>query len=333
MRMIIPQFLKQGDRVFVCCPSYRMDYSDLQKGLRILQDRGLEVEVSPLVKETYLEQYCAAASERRKELIWAFKEPSIKAIIAARGGYGAVQLLDSELIEAMRSNPKWLVGYSDITLLHFALLKAGVCSLHAPMLSSFVREESERDMESERRTFDTLFGFSSLLEWTSQGGFSTQGVRSPKDSIELTGTLIGGNMASFTPLLGSSFDPFQKDGSYILFIEEIEETARNIDRMMHSIAMHLPKSSIKAIVCGEFTLCGDEFGLGSIEKLLHDHTLPSLGWDDIPVICSLPCGHGKKNLPLVQGAEYRLRSESSTLKSSLSLLEDSFRNSTGPFRG
>ena len=58
-----------------------------------------------------------------------------------------------------------------------------------------------------------------------------------------------------------------------------------------------------------------------------------LGWDDIPVICSLPCGHGKKNLPLVQGAEYRLRFDSSTLKASLSLLEDSFRNSTGPFRG
>ena len=237
-----------------------------------------------------------------------------------------MQLLDEELVGAMKANPKWLVGYSDITLLHFALLKAGVCSLHAPMLSSFAHEDCERDAESERRTFETLFGVSSPLEWKPQREFC------PQESFEVKGTLIGGNMASFTPLLGSAFDPFES-GSYILFIEEIEETARNIDRMMHSIAMHIPKQSIRAIVCGEFTLCGDEFGLGSIERLLRSYTLPSLGWDDVPLLCSLPCGHDRVNLPLVQGAEYSLSFDSSTLSASLCLREDSFRNSTDPSRG
>ena len=154
-----------------------------------------------------------------------------------------------------------------------------------------------------------------------------------RDSFEVRGTLIGGNMASFTPLLGSAYDPFERGGSYILFIEEVEETARNIDRMMHSIAMHIPKQSIRAIVCGEFTLCGDEFGLGSIERLLCSYTLPSLGWDDVPLLCSLPCGHDRVNIPLVQGAEYRLSFDASTLSASLCLREDSFRNSTDPSRG
>ena len=325
--MTVPQFLHRGDRVFVCCPSYRMDYPALLRGVKTLQDWGLEVEVSPLATESFLQQYCADVSVRRQELLWAFREPSIKAIFAARGGYGAVQLLDAELVGAMKANPKWLVGYSDITLLHFALLKAGVCSLHAPMLSSFAREESERDKESELRTFETLFGLNSPLEWSPLPDCCS------RDSFEVRGTLIGGNMASFTPLLGSAYDPFERGGSYILFIEEVEETARNIDRMMHSIAMHIPKQSIRAIVCGEFTDCGDEFGLGSIEKLLRSFTLPTLGWDDVPLVCSLPCGHDKANLPLVQGAEYRLSFDSSTYKASLCLREDSFRNSTDPSRG
>lgn len=325
--MTVPQFLHRGDRVFVCCPSYRMDYPALLRGVKTLQDWGLEVEVSPLATESFLQQYCAGVSVRRQELLWAFREPSIKAIIAARGGYGAVQLLDAELVGAMKANPKWLVGYSDITLLHFALLKAGVCSLHAPMLSSFAHEDCERDAESERRTFETLFGVSSPTEWSLKPELS------PKESLEVRGTLIGGNMASLTPLLGSAFDPFDSSGSYILFIEEVEETARNIDRMMHSIAMHIPKQSIRAIVCGEFTLCGDEFGLGSIERLLCSYTLPSLGWDDVPLLCFLPCGHDRVNLPLVQGAEYRLSFDSSTLSASLCLREDSFRNSTDPSRG
>ena len=208
-KMAIPPFLEKGDRVAMVSPSSAVDPDYIAKTSDSLWDWGYEPVVGPNVGKTDAEKYAGTPQERADDLIWAYTDPSIKAILCNRGGYGAIHLTDLVPEEVFTASPKWLIGFSDITTLHGMSVSAGVMSIHGTMPSLIATESQDQlSIELLRRL---LSGEIPSYTW-SGGDFLKEG--------EAEGTLVGGNICTFVPLLGCSKD-FTKKDDIILFIEDV----------------------------------------------------------------------------------------------------------------
>ena len=297
--MIIPSLLEPGDCIAIVSPSYHLDDEQFDAAITAVERMGFRAIPSPHSRDRFLDRYSAAPELRADDLKWAFNDPGIKGVLASRGGYGTIQILDLLGPELLSSHPKWMIGYSDITSLHALSLCAGVQSLHAAMGSFIAKDGADSESIDLLRSF--LCGGPQKYSWT-------QAI--PGIDGRAEGVLVGGNLATLAPLAGSAYDPF-RFRDIILFIEEVEESAHNIDRMLRALALHGALDRVRGVVCGAFTDCGDEFSCGSVEALLSRtcfcpgnalSVLPKA----IPVAYSFPAGHGGRNVPLVEGCSYVL---------------------------
>ncbi len=288
--MIRPDYISKGDGIAVVSPSYHLDDGEFAASLEAVRSMGFVPLPAPGAEDIHEGLYAGTPESRARQLEWAFSNPDAAAVMASRGGYGAIQLLGSLPAHMFEDNPKWMLGYSDITCLHSASVACGVMSLHSLMGSSLA---AASDAESVRLTCGLLCGTVPEYQWTSE-------LECRSGAAE--GVLLGGNLATLTPLVGTAYDMFSGFGDIVLFIEDIGEPARNIDRMMNSLALHGVMKRVRGIVLGEFTDCADEFGFGSVERMLLSVTA-GLG---VPLACSFPAGHGSRNYPLVEGSRVRL---------------------------
>ncbi len=280
-----PDYLKAGDKVALISPSYHTPFENVQKTAEILRGWGLEPVIGQNVDKLYCDNYAGTIEERISDIIWAFSQPDIKAIICNRGGYGTIQLIDLLTPYDFSTTPKWIVGFSDISTFHGLLTRSGVMSIHGTM-SSFIAQGGQ-DISS------------TLLRDLLMGQVPQYEVPAHKENIlgKASGILVGGNLCTFTPNIHTKADAtLGKD--LILFIEEIEESMHNIDRQLNILALNGVLSRCKGIILGEFTDCGDEFSYESIEQMLHEY----LKGYNIPVLCGFPAGHGEVNMPLIMGA-------------------------------
>ena len=280
-----PQYLKAGDKIALISPSYFTPMENVEKTADVLRNWGFEPVVGPNVGKVVDGRYAGTIAERVSDLRWALNDPEIKAIICNRGGYGTIQLIDQLSLKELAANPKWLVGFSDISTLHGLLTRAGVMSIHGTM-SSFLAKGGE-DMTSILMR-DLLLGRVPRYEL-------------PAHEQNITGrahgVLVGGNICTFVPNLNTQADA-TAGRDLILFIEEVEESMHNIDRQFNILRMNGVLSRCKGIILGEFTECGSEFTYGSVEAMLRSY----LKDYNIPLLCGFPGGHGDINLPLVMGA-------------------------------
>ena len=286
-----PAFLKKGDKVALISPSYTTPDSNIQKTADVIKDWGFTPVIGKNVDKLDAGKYAGTAEERADDFIAALKDTSIKAILANRGGYGTIQLVDLIDPKLVKKNPKWLIGYSDITTLHAMQTKAGVMSIHGTMSSSIAKTAGKDDN-------------STLLRDLLKGEVPTYKVPKHKynQKGKAEGILVGGNMTTFVPLIGTSdIDIFQNDG-IILFMEEIGENLRNIDRMFHSIELHGVMENVRGVILGEFVDSGTDLDYESTEAMLSSY----LKKYDIPVMCGFPAGHDDVNLPLVMGAKVKM---------------------------
>ncbi|HIR83364.1 MAG TPA: LD-carboxypeptidase [Candidatus Cryptobacteroides pullicola] len=291
--MIRPDFISRGDAVAVIAPSYHLSGEELSRAMEAVRSAGFRPVPSPNLERAFAGKYAGTPGERAEDLVWAYSNPEIGAVMPARGGYGTIQLLGILPADLFLRNPRWLLGYSDITTLHAAGVCSGVMGIHGIMGSSLA--SPERDALSEELTFALLCGKIPEYTW-NPGGAGRYG--------SACGMLVGGNLATFTPLAGTPYDFLGCAGEdLVLFVEEVEESARNIDRMFNALRLHGALDRVRGIVLGDFTECGDEFGYGSTERMLLSFTLSGL---DIPVACGFPAGHAGRNWPLVEGARVRL---------------------------
>jgi len=294
-----PDYLSAGDKVALISPSYFTPMENVEKTAAVLRSWGLEPVIGPNVGKKVDGQYAGTVSDRISDIQWALRDPSIKAIICNRGGYGTIQLIDYLTLEELKASPKWLVGFSDISTLHGLFSRAGVMSVHGTM-SSFLAKGGTDETSTLMR--DLLMGKVPRYELPSH-----------KDNIvgRASGVLVGGNLCTFVPNLGSQADA-TKGKDLILFVEEVEESMHNIDRQMRILQMNGVLDRCKGIVLGEFTDCGTEFTYESVEAMLHD----MLEEYHIPVLCGYPGGHGDVNLPLVMGAPVTIdvRNDGATLQ-------------------
>ena len=300
MDMIFPESLKAGDTIGVCAPSGSFDISVFQRGLDTIRDMGMKVYVPDGI---YMKKrYLAGDDINRAEIINdLFKDKTVKAILCARGGFGAMRVLPLLDYEKIRNNPKIFVGFSDVTAILVTLIHR--CSFqvfHGPVVTSLA-SASEETLES---FFNILTSSSpDLLSFCPDSPVlsrisSLQGGRvSLREGLSIcsgraTGILSGGNLATLSHLTGTFFQPDFK--GCILFFEDIREPPYKIDRMLTQMKMSGQFNGIKGVIAGSFHDCGDkEMIFEILEETFKDF--------HIPVMAGLKAGHGKVNLTLPFG--------------------------------
>lgn len=299
LRFIRPPYLREGDTVAIVAPAGKLpEKIDTAKIRQRFEEWGLHVRFGTCQNPDKEAYFAAPDSMRAAELQAAIDDPSVKAVIACRGGYGSVRLLPLVRLEALREHPKWIVGFSDITTLHLALRRLHIESIHGPMPAGFrldeCEEPDERDLSAESLR-SALFGQTRRIELEAHP-FNRPG--------RARGRLAGGNLTVICAANGTP-EALQTDTPTILFIEEIGEFAYRIDRMMQSLARCGVLHNLRGIVVGHFTrtLGCDRFGVESPEALLDRYTR-RLG---IPVVYGLPAGHDDPNLALYLGRDIQLQ--------------------------
>ena len=299
LKCVKPAYLKAGDTVALISPSYYTPMENVDATADLLRTWGFVPVIGPNVGKVVDGRYAGTVEERVSDILWAFNDPSIKAIICNRGGYGTIQLIDKIPLSALSASPKWFVGFSDISTLHGLLNRAGVMSVHGTM-SSFLAHGGTDATSTLMR--DLLLGQVPRYQVPAH----TQNIMGTA-----SGVLVGGNLCTFTPNLGSQADATMgKD--LILFVEEVEESMHNIDRQMRILQMNGVLDRCKGVVLGEFDGCGSEFTYESVEAMIRLIVEPY----GIPMLCGFPAGHGDVNLPLVMGAPVTIdvRSDGATLQ-------------------
>ena len=227
--------------------------------------------------------YAGTADERAADIIWALKDDSIKAIVCTRGGYGSIHLLNRIQMEDYQQHPKWLIGHGDITTLLNAIVSDGVMDIHGPMAFQL---SNGQELDS-KITRDVLFG-------------TVPQYKIPSDDHNrcghAEGVLVGGNLSSFTSIAGTKF-LLPPDQDTILFIEEVEESLHDIDRLFYMLRLQSGFERVKGVVFGSFCSIKFDLQFGSVEQMLVAH-LRDL---DIPICCGFPVG-SNSCLPLIMGA-------------------------------
>ncbi len=274
----------------------------LEDGVRRLRDAGFKVEVDPhtLEKDAKAPFLAGADVVRAHSLQRAFEDPSVGGIICARGGYGAMRILQHLDWSVIRDNPKPLMGFSDITAIHGAMLvHAGLSSWHGPLVSTLRLHKHEADPEGRE-----------ALEAMQCAFFGTR----PEISVELSslregeakGLLLGGNLSLVESLAQGPWFP-SLEGA-VLFLEEIAEPAYRIDRMLTSLALRGVFARISGLVLGDLGGAGDHYlSAESLDSFVHGRVRELLMGRKIPVAYGGPFGHRARNVALPFGTSAVLR--------------------------
>ncbi|MCQ2608377.1 MAG: LD-carboxypeptidase [Bacteroidales bacterium] len=287
--MLKPDFLHEGDIVTIISPSGPVTKGSLDFAIETLQSWGLQVKLG---KHTYdkLGVFAGSDENRASDLQKAIEDKKTKAIICARGGYGAIRIADSIDYSSLQKRPKWFVGFSDITVFHEKLHFLGIQSLHGAMAKSFPNVTPE----SLQSLHDSLFGTNKAIQIKSTK-FNKTG--------ECKGELIGGNLSMIYSLRGVPFE-YDYTGK-ILFIEDLNEYYYHIDRMMQNLLHSGVLSKISGLIVG--TMSGMRNGTDTFDGSVEDIVLNVTKDYNIPVVFDFPSGHEDLNQALVFGEKYELK--------------------------
>lgn len=292
--LIRPAYLKAGDTVAIVAPSGILKNRDreVQQAVDLLKDWGLNAIVGEHVFSK-ADHFAGTDEERCEDLQKAMDDPTISAIWCARGGYGTVRILDKLDYTKLKENPKWIIGYSDITALHNQLHNQGFESLHALMCVSLTQDITE--VQESVDTFKAaLFG--------NPSNYDLEGSKYNREG-EASGQLIGGNLTILHTMLGS--DTSLDTSGKILFIEEIGEYKYHIDRMLQSMKRAGYFENLNGLVVGDMSKLRKNTTLWgtSVEQLILD----ALAEYDFPIAFNMPAGHEDDNRALVLGRTVELK--------------------------
>ena len=295
------KYLTQGDLIAIVAPAGRVEQSQILPAIEWLEGKGFRVKTGKYLFQKYY-QFSARDHERAEDLQDALDDPEVRVVLFARGGYGTVRIISRLNFSNFNKHPKWLAGFSDITLLHNVCRNMGIPSLHGPMCRNFM-DDNLRPTEEAEKLLGILMGEKAEYSFESPGN-------NRKGSA--AGQLTGGNLSLLYSLLGTSYDVDTK--GKILFLEETNEYLYHIDRMMENFRKGSWMTRLRGMVVGGMTDMNDNaipFGYSAIESIRR-----SLEGVDIPVAFGFTAGHLDHNLALIMGAEVDLEvhESGSTLK-------------------
>jgi len=298
--MITPPYLKSGDLVGIVAPARRIIMEEINDFINLLDSWGLKCKFGRNLFGSE-NQYSGTDEERAADFQEMLDDPQVKAIIPARGGYGSLRALRLIDFSKFEKNPKWIAGFSDITVFHCYLSKyLNTESIHSLMPLTYKPgiRENEDSADSFRKA---LFG--ERLE------YEVPSVYANRKGIA-TGEITGGNLSVLYSLNGTGFFPDMR--GKIVFIEDIDEYLYHIDRMMLNLLLSGSLNNIKGLIVGGFTDLKDNaipFGR-KYEDIISD----MVGKFKFPVAFSFPAGHQKDNRTLIFGRQMQLSVEDNLTK-------------------
>lgn len=290
--MKIPPYLKKGDTIAITCPAGYMPREKAQTCITTLQQWGYEVLVGKTLGSKSKTYFSGTDEDRLNEFQAMLDEPTVKAILCGRGGYGVGKIIEQLDFKKFTKNPKWIIGFSDITVLHSHINRNyKIATLHAPMAAAF------NDGGSKNKYIQSL---KDALQGTKAN--HTCKPNKYNKTGTASGKLVGGNLALLAHLVGTSSDI--KTKNKILFLEDIGEQLYNIDRMLIQLKRSKKLDSLAGLIIGGFTdLKNTDRPFGkSIYEIIQSH----LQEYKYPVCFNFPVSHEKENLALKIGADYKL---------------------------
>lgn len=293
----IPPYLKKGDTVGICCPAGYITLEDIQPAVLKLKEWGYNIKTGDTIgKKDFT--FGGTDQERANDLQQMIDDKTIKAILCARGGYGAVRIIDKIDFKKLRTNPKWIIGFSDVTVFHSHINENyRVASIHSKMCNSFPKDWAA----AEPVQVETIESINKCLKGEKMRYPFTPNEKN-KTGLAM-GELVGGNLKTLESLAGSRSDIQTKDK--ILFVEDTGEYLYSIDRMFWNLKRTDKLSGLKGLVVGGFKIkpddAGEEFG-----KTLEDIVLEKVSEYSYPVCFDFPVGHQKNNFALKCGVVHTL---------------------------
>lgn len=290
--MIRPPFLKPGDTVAIAATARKIEPADIEYAVKVFENWGWKVV---LPEGLFAQQNQLAGGDEERTAIFQslIDDPEIKAIFCARGGYGTIRMVDGLVWDKFVKNPKWVVGYSDITVLHNHLYQTlGVASIHGTMAFNITNEP-------ERQT--AIQSLRNVLEG-KQTVYSLPSHPLNRES-PIEGVLVGGNLSVLYSLMGSN--SFPDTDSCILFLEDLDEYLYHIDRMMTALKRAQKLNNLAALIVGGMTEMRDNavpFGK-TAEEILYD-TVKEYKY---PVYFGIEAGHIKRNQALIIGHKVAIK--------------------------
>jgi muramoyltetrapeptide carboxypeptidase len=288
----IPPYLKKGDCIGIVAPAGYMPLEKMETCINTLQDWGYSVRLGTTTNSQSDNYFSGSDEQRCADLQEMMDDKSVNAILCARGGYGMSRIIDDISFKKFRKHPKWIIGFSDITVLHSHLYtRYGIASLHAPMAAAF--NDGNFNNEYIKSLKNALEGIPAKYEVP---------VHVNNQTGEAEGTLVGGNLSLLVHLVGTRSDI--KTKNKILFIEDIGEYLYNVDRMLIQLKRSGKLDKLAGLIIGGFTDMKDTerpFGK-SIEEIIYEQVKEF----EFPVCYGFPVSHSTENFALKIGVNYQL---------------------------
>lgn len=282
-KTVQPPYLAPGDKVALVSPAYWVPQEAILQAAETIISWGLQPVLGPHTNNLNVNAYAGTADERAADLMWALEDDSIKAIVCSRGGYGTIHLLNRVPIECFRQHPKWIIGHGDITILLYIVASSGVMCLHGPMAFQIASRQEPATTITRNILFGTLPQYKIPANPYNRIGHAE-------------GILVGGNLSSYCSVAGTKYHlPGKQD--IILFIEEVEESLHDIDRLFYMLRLQHDFERVRGIIFGTFSSIKYDLQYGSVEQMLIAH----LKEYEIPICCGFPVG-SNSCIPLIEGA-------------------------------
>lgn len=289
--MRTPPPIKPGDKIRIVSPAGKVAEKYVLPAIEWLTGQGYKVELGKHVFDTHF-QFAGTDNDRLEDLQTALDDPETAAIICSRGGYGTVRIIDKLDFSRFRKHPKWLVGFSDITILHAAINQRGISTIHGAMPRFFFDENGQAN-ENLKTLMELLTG--------NQAEYKID-ARPENRTGKCDAEVIGGNLSIIVSLLGTKYEIDTR--GKILFIEDIDEFLYHTDRMMHQLKLAGKLDNLAGLVVGDFTDMKDNespFG-----KTVREIIAEAVADYNYPVCFGFPAGHDKRNLALTFGVNWNL---------------------------
>lgn len=289
--MKTPPYIKPGAKIRIVSPAGKIDEKHVLPAVEWFQQQGYKVELGKHVFARHF-QFAGTDQQRREDLQTALDDPETGAILCSRGGYGTVRIINKLDFENFQKNPKWLVGFSDITILHLCINNLSIATIHGAMPRYFFKKDGA-PAENLKSLLQVLSG--EKVAYTFKNGEHNR-----KGTVEAE--LAGGNLSIISSLQGTKYE--LNTGGKILFLEDIDEFFYHADRMMLQLKLAGKLDKLAGLVLGDFTEMKDNkspFG-----KSIHEIISEAVEEYNFPVAFGFPAGHDKKNLALPLGQTWKL---------------------------
>jgi len=299
LQTIIPKYLIPGDIIGITSPAGNITLEEIRPAIQQMESWGLTINVGDSIGKRNF-TFGGTDEERAEDFQKMLDNPSIRAVMCARGGYGFVRIVDQLNFDKFLKSPKWIIGFSDLTVLHSHLSNYGIASIHSKMCNSFPDDRSN----AEPIQVETIFSIWKALTGDKMRYFARHNKKNRLGTAK--GELIGGNLKTIESLAGSKSD--LRTAGKLLFVEDTGEYLYSIDRMFWNLKRTGKLAQLNGLIIGGFKIKpddpGEEFALS-----LYDIVLEKVKEYHYPVCFDFPVGHQKNNFALKCGIKHQVSVE------------------------